>query len=190
MQRDTIEIWTNLDNTEGVIIVSSILCCYLAHFMPNLEKQRFNLKKNSLCYGKWNFLALVLENGLYFLIFWEKETPRNGNPKKLFIYPEMKPCTFSAQSRKTKIHPEKFLLFREMELSDSKIKKLFMLSQKKAYLIFPGVEPCTFRAKAGKKNYCTLILKHFYFLKRKFFLYFFTFPIFCSFEPLVFLLLW
>ena len=175
LQRDTIEIWTNLDNTEGVIIVSSILCCYLAHFMPNLEKQRFNLKKNSLCYGKWNFLALVLENGLYFLIFWEKETPRNGNPKKLFIYPEMKPCTFSAQSRKTKIHPEKFLLFREMELSHSKIKKLFMLSQKKAYLIFPGVEPCTFRAKAGKKKLLYTNIKTFLFSQKKVFLIFLHF---------------
>ena len=73
LQTDTIEIWTNLDNTEGVIIMSSILCSYPAHFKPNLEKQKFILQKNSLCFRKWNFLALVLENGLYFLIFWETE---------------------------------------------------------------------------------------------------------------------
>ena len=38
-----------------------------------------------------------------------------------------------------------------MELSDSKIKKLFMFSQKKAFLIFLGVEPCTFQPKLEKK---------------------------------------
>ena len=39
---------------------------------------------------------------------------------------------------------KKFLMFQEMELFDSKIKKILTFSQKKAFLIFPEMEPCTF----------------------------------------------
>ena len=62
-----------------------------------------------------------------------------------------------------------------MELSDSKIKKRFMLSQKKAFLIFPGVEPCTFRAKAGKKKLLYTNIKTFLFSQKKVFLIFLHF---------------
>ena len=40
--------------------------------------------------------------------------------------------------------PKKFLIIREMELSDSKIKKFLIFSQKKAFLMFLEMEPCTF----------------------------------------------
>ena len=35
-------------------------------------------KKKSLYFKKWNFLALVLKNFLYFLVFQETETPNNS----------------------------------------------------------------------------------------------------------------
>ena len=53
-----------------------------------------------------------------------------------------------------------------MELSDSKIKKHFMFSQKKAFLIFLGVEPCTFQPKLEKKLLHTNI-KKFLFSQKK-----------------------
>ena len=37
-----------------------------------------------------------------------------------------------------------------MEISDPKIKKFLIFSQKKAFLIFPEAEPCTFQAQARK----------------------------------------
>ena len=44
-------------------------------------------------------------------------------------------------------HEKKFLLFQEMKLSGSNIKKILIFSQKKAFLIFPKIEPCTFQPK-------------------------------------------
>ena len=55
----------------------------------------------------------------------------SSNIKKFLIFQE-------TESRK------KFLIFREMELSDSKIKKLRIVSQKKSFLKFLEMEPCTF----------------------------------------------
>ena len=34
-----------------------------------------------------------------------------------------------------------------MELSDSKVEKFPIFSQKKAFLIFQGIEPCTFQRR-------------------------------------------
>ena len=50
------------------------------------------------------------------------------------------------QAPKIKKNPtqKKFLISLEMELSDSKIKKFLIFSQKKAIHIFPEMEPCTF----------------------------------------------
>ena len=36
---------------------------------------------------------------------------------------------------------KKFLIFQQMELSDSNIRKFFTFSQKKAFLIFQVMEP-------------------------------------------------
>ena len=83
--------------------------------------------------------------------------------KKLLIFPEMEPCTLQPELEKiNKIHLEKnslyfvkwnflalilkefgkripgkkLLIFREMELSDSNIKKFLIFPQKKTFLIF------------------------------------------------------
>ena len=53
---------------------------------------------------------------------------------------------------KKSISKEKFLMFQEMELCDSKIKKIFIFSQKEAFLIFLEMEPCTFQPMLKKKN--------------------------------------
>ena len=37
-----------------------------------------------------------------------------------------------------------------MDLSSSNIKKIYIFSQKKAFLLFPEMEPCTFRPKLEK----------------------------------------
>ena len=62
------------------------------------------------------------------------------------------PSTFLGPSSKNKKNPPRknFLIFQEMELSDSKIKKYLIFSQKKAFLIFPEMEPCTFQPKLKK----------------------------------------
>ena len=55
----------------------------------------------------------------------------------------MKPCTFKPKSpsKKQKISlQKKFLIFLEMELSSSNIKKNPIFSQKKAFLIFLEME--------------------------------------------------
>ena len=57
---------------------------------------------------------------------------------------------FQPKLKKIKIHPENFLIFPEMELSNSKIKKFLIFSQKKSFLIFPEMEPCTFQLKLEK----------------------------------------
>ena len=72
---------------------------------------------------------------------------------KVFTFPEMKPCTSQPKPQK---NPKKLFTFPEMENSSSNIKKILILSQKKAFLIFsqnkaflifPEMEPCTFQSK-------------------------------------------
>ena len=75
-----------------------------AHFKPNLEKKRNYSKKRSyisLYFGKWNFLALILKNFLYFLkrnlfLYFGKRKLRkipyisgNGNPEKFLIFQQV-----------------------------------------------------------------------------------------------------
>ena len=66
---------------------------------------------------------------------------------------------FPAQTKKIKnrknkknLPRKKFLIFPEMELSSSNIKKILIFSQKKVFLIFPKMEPCTFQPKLEKKK--------------------------------------
>ena len=40
--------------------------------------------------------------------------------------------------------PQKFSVFQETELFDSKMKKLLIFSQNKAFLMFLKMEPCSF----------------------------------------------
>ena len=59
---------------------------------------------------------------------------------------------FYAQARKIKTNTprKKSLIFKEMELSDSKIKKFVIFSQKKAFLYFWKWKPVHFKPKLGK----------------------------------------
>ena len=45
-----------------------------------------------------------------------------------------------------------FLIFQEIELPNSNIKKLIVFSQKKAFFIFPEMESCSFQPKLKKKK--------------------------------------
>ena len=94
---------------------------HLAHFLnPSPKKiEKRHLEKKFLYFGKWNFLALLLKNFLYFLIFQESETPQ-----KFFIFQEtetlksflyFRKCNFLSPSPKNKKNPrwKKFLIFPE-----------------------------------------------------------------------------
>ena len=82
--------------------VSSIICSYLVHLLKlNLDKQKKIHSKKSynifLFYGKWNFLALILGNVLYF----RKQSPQPPAPT----------------TPKNNIKIKEFLISQEMELS-------------------------------------------------------------------------
>ena len=82
-------------------------------------------QKDSLYFSKWNFLAVVLENFLYFLIFLETETQ-----KKILIL------------QKTEAIKE-LLVFLEMELfSPSSKNKIKNPSQKISYIF--SKESCSY----------------------------------------------
>ena len=89
------------------------------------------------------------------------------------------PGTLLDTSSKNHKNPlwKKFFICRGMELSDSKIKRLLIFSQKRAFLIFLEMD---FSAQSWKiKNiypekisYILILKNSLYFLKRKLFLYF------------------
>ena len=58
-------------------------------------------------------------------------------------------------------------MFQEMELCDSKIKKIFIFSQKEAFLIFLEMEPCTFQPMLKKKKKQKKNKSFLFFFKRK-----------------------
>ena len=106
------------------------------------------------------------------------------------------PSALLGPSLKKKNPPrKKFLIFQEMELSDSKIKKILIFSQKKAFHIFPEMELPYISGNGGLKNISYIFSKEsfsyisgngnpeeilqisgnrtfLYFLKKLFFLYF------------------
>ena len=97
------------------------------------------MKKTSCIFGKWDFLALMLRNILYFLkkklsLYFRKRKHRNGtfsyfrnkNPKKLFIFQEV---TFLAQKTGKKKHSKQFLIIQKTELSSPELKKLFTFQE-------------------------------------------------------------
>ena len=112
-------------------------------FQPKLKKiKKIHLQKSSLRLKKWNFLAVMFKKfrkwkpGTKILIFQETETL-----KKLLIFREMEPFSPSPPPPtypppKKNQPPKKFLIFQEMELFYSKIKRFRIFSQKKAFLIF------------------------------------------------------
>ena len=60
-------------------------------------------------------------------------------------------------------------MFQEMELCDSKIKKIFIFSQKEAFLIFLEMEPCTFQPMLKKTKTKTKQELLIFFQKKAFF---------------------
>ena len=84
---------------------------------------------------------------------------------RLVVYLRATWCTFQPKPQKIKkiYREKKFLIFRERELSNSKIKKFLILSQKKAFLIFSQKIPLHVPVWAHKN----LLWKNFlYFLKK------------------------
>ena len=112
----------NVVQIKTEIAISSILWSYMAHVLSpsSKNKKKNHLKKNSLYFGKWNFLDLILKDLLYFLYF-RKQNPSNISVNR----------TFQPKLEKIKkINP------RKMELSNSNIKRFLIFSRKKAFLIF------------------------------------------------------
>ena len=68
--------------------------------------------------------------------------------KLLLYFGKQNPALPSLNTKKST--RKKFLVFPEMELSSSNIKKILILSQKKAFLIFLETKPCTFHPKLEK----------------------------------------
>ena len=93
--------------------------------------------KNSSYFEKWNFIALILKNLLYFLIFWETEIFSPSGNMEL-----------------SNSNIKKFMLFRETKT----LKKLFIFFQKKAFLIFPETK--------NKKNPCISRNRTFFYFGR------------------------
>ena len=93
-------------------------------FSPSSKnKRKIHPKKRFLYFSKWNFLALILKNLLYFFkrklfLYFRKwnpvlfspgsKTKKKSTPRKILIFQETKP------PQKTEI-PEKFLMFQETE---------------------------------------------------------------------------
>ena len=85
---------------------SNIYCYRTELLSPSWKKEKkIHYKKNSLYFGKWNFMALILKNFLYFLYI-----SGNGNMEKSTL--------------------KKFLLFRETKLSNSKLAKLLIFQER------------------------------------------------------------
>ena len=80
---------------------------------------------------KWNFLALVLKNVFYFIIFWESETTKNylylRKQKPLNASYISENGTFKCKLKKCKIPPrKKNPIFQELKLScPKKLNKTF-----------------------------------------------------------------
>ena len=70
----------------------------------------------------------------------------SNNIKKELYLRKYNP-TLPSSSPKNKKYPpcKKLLIFPEMGLSSSNIKKILIFSQKKAFLTFPEMEPYTFQ---------------------------------------------
>ena len=70
----------------------------------------------------------------------------DSNIKKILIFRKTKPpkkIPYISGNGK----PKRLLIFRKMELCNSKTKKFLTFSQKKAFLTFPEMEPFTFQPK-------------------------------------------
>ena len=134
--------------TFHLVLLSSIVCSYLTHFLAQTQKtKKICPKENSLYSGKWNFQALILKNFLYFLIFQEVT----------FQVPKIK-----------KIRPEK-ISFVSGNRNPEKISYISGNGNPKILFIFQGV---TFwskkkkRKKAKQKQKQKTLLKTFLYFRR------------------------
>ena len=132
--------------------------------------KKIHLAKKSLRFNKWNFLAQILKNLLYFPIFWETETPSKftyfsgkGNFKKLLIFRKMELLSPSSKNKKNWLR-ENFLHSGKTKLSNSNIKKTIIFSQNKGFPIFPEIEVHPLPPPPEKKKIA-------YILENKTFLY-------------------
>ena len=102
--------------------VSSILCSYLLHFSAQAQKnKKIHPEKNSLHFGKLNFLTLRFRNFLYFL------------KRKLFLYfRKWNPALFNSSPKNKKVHREKIPYnsgngtFRTQKVKKSPLLKCFL----------------------------------------------------------------
>ena len=127
--------------------------------------KKIHLAKKSLRFNKWNFLAQILKNLLYFPIFWETETPSKftyfsgkGNFKKLLIFRKMELLSPSSKNKKNWLR-ENFLHSGKTKLSNSNIKKTIIFSQNKGFPIFPEIEVHPPTPPSRKKKNCLYIRK-------------------------------
>ena len=115
---------------------SSIRCCYLAHFLSPSSKNKSISKKTSYIFEKWNFLAWILSNILYFL---KKKSFSYISGNGTFLYfRKWKPWKNSSYFRKrnclvfqevTVWAQKMFLILREMELYRQKHTKLLLIQE-------------------------------------------------------------
>ena len=102
----------------------SDICSYLAYFLsPSSRNKKTPSKKSSyifLYFRKWNFLALILKNFLYFLKKTFLINSLYFRKQNFLVFQETSYISGSKNVLK------KCLMFWEMELSRPKLKKLLI----------------------------------------------------------------
>ena len=107
-----------------------------ALFKPKLEKlKKIYFQKNSLHFGQWNFLPLILKISYFFLekklfLYFGNQKPRKNTlhlrKQNFLIFQETSYIRILSELEKLKTPTsEKFLIFRKMKLSSPKFKKTF-----------------------------------------------------------------
>ena len=113
---------------------------------PPPKNKKIHLEKNSLYFGKWNFLAVILKKILYFL---KEKVFLYFLKRSLFLYFRKwiaALCKPKPRQMKQKNSPcKKFLIFREMEL--------FKLKTEKKSLYFRKWNPALFSPRSRNKKH-------------------------------------
>ena len=120
------------------------------HFSFQAGKiKKIRPEKNSLYFGKWNFLDLIFKNFLNFLIFREMElfSPSSKNEK---IYPYKNFLYFRKRSPGKTSYIFKRKLFLYFGKRKPRKKSLCFRKRKRNFLIFQEV---TFRVRKVKRTY-------------------------------------
>ena len=98
---------------------SNIYCYPTELLSPSWKKEKkIHYKKNSLYFGKWNFMALILKNFLYFLYISGNGNMEKSTLKKFLLFRETNFLTPSLQN---------FLYFRKDFPSPKNQKFLILL---------------------------------------------------------------